>query len=187
MEALEPVPQAVSRDDLRAAKHLPAHAADDAVLDACLQTAQAVVETACARPMGKRQMVFSVAAGDWHRWWFPVAPVVSIDGIEMADGAGGWDPVLADVQLQFGWRAPQLVVPSSGLPEIGSELRIIATVGYDTGKWPLQMAQAIKLLAAEWYEAGISPEGVPLSELSFAAKNLIRQVRYIRPFEFGAA
>lgn len=187
MEALDPVPQAVSRDDLRAAKHLPAHAADDDVLDACLQTAQAVVETACARPMGKRQVVFEVAAGEWRRWWFPVAPIVSVDALEMADGVGGWQPIVADAQVQFGWRAPQLVVTSSGLPAIGTELRIVATAGYDTGKWPPQMAQAIKLLAAEWYEAEISPEGVPLSELSFAAKNLIRQVRYIRPFEFGAA
>ncbi len=73
------------------------------MLDACLQTAQAVVETACARPMGKREVVFSIAAGDWQRWWFPVAPVVSIDALEVADGAGGWDPVLADVKLQFGW------------------------------------------------------------------------------------
>jgi uncharacterized phiE125 gp8 family phage protein len=187
VRVLGATPQAVSAAELKRARHLPDAGDDDDTINAYLMAAQAVVETACACPMGQRTAVFTVVAQGWARWWFPVRPVVSIDKIEVSDGRGTLTDLAIDrLQLWSAWHDPQLLL--SGVPGIvsGAELQITAVVGHDVGDWPLQMTQAVKLIAGEWYEAGIAPEGAALSELSFAAKNLIRQVRYLRPVEWGA-
>jgi uncharacterized phiE125 gp8 family phage protein len=187
MEELSEVAQAVSAEELKRARHLPMDAGDDEMINAYLKAAQAVVETACGRMMGQRQVAFSVLVGDWRRWWFPVSPVVSLGAIEAFDGVSDWETLIIGARLQMIAKEPQLIITSAGLPARGEEIRITAMVGYDVGKWPLQMTQAVILIAGEWYEAGIAPEGAALSELSFTALRLIKQVRYMRPLEFGGS
>ena len=125
--------------------------------------------------------------GDWRRWWFPIIPVVSLGTIEAFDGVSAWDVLIVGARLQMIAKEPQLIVTGAGLPARGEEIRITATAGHDVGRWPLQMTQAVVLIAGEWYEAGITPEGAALSELSFSALRLIKQVRYMRPCEFGGS
>lgn len=183
---------AVTVDQFKRAAHLDLSAADDdLIIESYLRVGQELVETACARPMSPRTMEFTFVGGCWSSWLFPVRHIISVTKVEIlgADDPD-WVTVPADAyRLRRAYDAPELCLTSQA-DRIGSEhldVRVTAEAGHENGDWPMQMWQAMVLVAKEYLEAGIAVEEFQAPQLTFAAHRLIRQVRYIRVAEFGGA
>ncbi len=180
------VPRAVTPEEFARATHVAELANEDALaLGLLLDAAQSVVERAANRPLGPRLAEFAayVPLGA-RRWWFPCAPVVSIEAVSI-DGAA---VDLGAVSLRGAHNEPCLQF-AGGAPDC--ELIVRAVVGEEVGSVSVApLRQAIILIAQEWRLAGISVggDGGAQGYVSFGAQALIRQARYARPsvFERGA-
>lgn len=153
----------------------------DAAFEAYLGAAQGFVETAARRPLLPRDVAFSIDGCHWSKWWFPVAPVLSI--LQLADVSNGSEVVI-DPQgyyLESAFDEPRLCLRA---PIGGSSFRVTARVGYEAGRCPKPLLQSVILIAKEWFDAGQAVEGFDPPVLNFGAKTLIRQNRYARPWEF---
>ncbi|KQI66963.1 hypothetical protein AN189_18075 [Loktanella sp. 3ANDIMAR09] len=174
----------VAAETLILERHWPGE--DVATVEGCLAAATAIVETACARPARAGTFDLFVETGGWSRWWVPIAPVRQVVSVAIGAGDGTYsDLSLSGLRLHLGMTEPQVIMPSLADLAHGCELRVRVEAGHDDGAWPVQIVQAIKLIAAEFYEDGIAGEAIDFSDLTFAAGNLIRQVRYQRPHVFG--
>ncbi|EBA11789.1 hypothetical protein [Roseobacter sp. CCS2] len=175
--------------DFKRAIHLtPDDADDDVLIAAYLLAAQELVETAIACPLAPRPYEFTAPACAWSAWWFPVRPVVSLDEMAVRDEAGIWAELdTAEAFVVQMYDEPRLVVPDAIIAELrcATEVRVRATAGIDAR---VQRAeQAIILTVKEWLDAGISIDGAEPPKMTFGAHNLIRQVRYRRPYEIMGA
>ncbi|WP_276946670.1 hypothetical protein [Haematobacter massiliensis] len=137
---------------------------DAGAVEALLLAAVEVVETAAGVPMLARTVEFETPNGRWSRWWFPVRPVIALMGAPVG-------------VLESGWDEPRLLRGD----EVGG-VTIRARVGHEAGgEVPQALRQAVILLAREWWEAALTPDGAKAAELSFGVYRLIRQGRYRRP------
>lgn len=180
----------VTLDEFKAA--VPSAVSDDDTgLTFLLSAAEDLVATAAAQPLTERAAEFIVHRGwDWRRWWFPVRPVKTLTGLATDDGAGGWTDRGTDgAWVELAWDQPQLVLSDdwAGIGADASLIRVQATVGRPDAQPPVRLKQAVILIAKEWYDAGIAVDPQDPPRLSFAASNLIRSVRYMRPDECRAA
>jgi hypothetical protein len=178
-------PAAVEVVEFKRATHFESDGDDDLILAAYLGAAQDVVETAANRPIGARSVQFDVELGAGARWWFPASPVVSLDAVEIVRDGLAVALDLDDIILEMADTEPRLYfrtqLPFAG----GSEfLRVRASVGADKGRCR-SMCQAIILIAKSWFEAGIAIDEVTEPRLSFGARALIRQMKYLRPQVWG--
>lgn len=153
----------------------------DAALGAYLAAAQGFVETAVRRSLSPREVAFSIDGFHWLKWWFPVAPVAAITAlVDVSNGS----EVVIDPQsyyLESAFDEPRLCLRSAlG----GASYRVTAQIGYEAGKCPKPLLQAVILIAKEWFDVGQSIEGFEAPVLNFGAKALIKQNRYARPWEF---
>ncbi|MFV1800423.1 hypothetical protein [Phaeobacter sp. Ay1a-4a] len=184
---VDAIPSGFELDDFKRSVHMmDDEAENDPALGLVLESAEAAVATATGRPVTPRLVEFIVVRGHWSRWWFPVLPVQELTGLAVDDGAGGrLDQPLGGAWLQQAHDEPQLVIGRSwvGRSVQGDLLRIQARVGgADVSTFP-RLRQAVFLLAKEWLDAGVSIEGETVPQLSFGVRLLIKQARYIRPFE----
>ncbi|TMV84475.1 hypothetical protein FGG78_21700 [Thioclava sp. BHET1] len=188
MQIVGDVGQAVSLEEFKRAVHLLEDDSDDDLrITACLLAAQEVVETATRRPMLPRNVTFTITAGPWLRWWFPVCPVVQITGLTWLAPDGTETALdLAGTVLRNPGEEPQLQIPEGYFPESAphAELRIAASVGCAAAAVPLGMKQAVLLIAKEWFDAGVALDQAVVQPMTFAAETLIRKYRYKRPREF---
>ncbi len=191
MRLLDPMPQAVSAAAYKRAVHiLPDDTDDDVLLNSYLTAAQLTVEKAARRPLLPRSVTLSARVTGWTRWWLPVCPVTEIESLRWQAEDGTWaDLDISAVRLEMPHDEPQLVVPDgffAAAPD-GAAIELDATVGLDGVDHAHPLGQAVILLVKDWYEAGIAVEKKEFLDVSFGCRALMKQWRYHRPCEYGAA
>lgn len=188
MQVIGAVPQAVTAAEFKRAVHIDESETDDLLLfDALLGAAQEVVETATRRPMTQRQVMFTTWAGIGLRWWVPVAPVQAVTLVEIDTGTAWATVDSAAWRLHRAHDEPQVVFTDAafGTVEELAGLQITATVGPQAVPKPL--AQAVILLAKDWFDTGVAVEAQKELPMNFGCRSLIKQARYMRPCEWAAA
>lgn len=184
MRATSEIGLAVSAEQVRRAVHITEDA-EDPLLEAYLAAAQEVVETACRRPLLPRDAIIETRKMGGSCWWFPVAPVQELIGIEVQGRDGLWAELITDdVVLMSAFDEPKLRFPEGYLGDSGA-IRVAASVGYPADQLRKGMCQAIIMLTKEWYDAGIAIEQTGEITVSFGVERLIKQNRYKRPAEWG--
>lgn len=177
-----PLEPAVSLEAFRRATPLPeGETEDEALLTELLLTACEVVETACRRMMLPRAVELTAPAGDWRRWWLPVAPLISVQSLAVWDEDSAWtDLDLAGLRIEAAHDEPQLILSNALRARTCAPIRVQCTVG-DAERIPRQMRQAVILQAREWLDAGFALDEFKAQRLTFGFDRLVRQVRYQRP------
>lgn len=146
------------RDHLRMASGFADDAADDPLLLELLRAAIAAVEGRTGKVLLAHDFLWSLTA--WRgagRQALPVAPVgaitsvtvVALDGAATAAPPDSW-------WLERDTHRPHLVAAGAALPTIplGGRVEVAFTAGFGPG-WsdiPADLAQAVYLLAAHWFE-----------------------------------
>lgn len=188
MQVIGETPQAVTVAAFKRAVMIDEGDTDhDVALSAYLDAAQEVVETGARRAMTPRTVQFTTWAGLGLRWWVPVAPVTSITAVAY-EGAADWVDVPGTAwRLVQGHDEPQVVFTSEAFADLSclASLRITALVGPVTP--PKGLAQAVILLAKDWFDTGVAVEDHKETAMNFGCRSLIRQARYMRPREWGSA
>ncbi|SNT76717.1 hypothetical protein [Paracoccus seriniphilus] len=144
--------------------HIPFDPEAAPKLQALIEAAVSVVETATNRPMMRREVEIELPACGWSLFWLPCAPVIALRDAEGAELISGFN----EPRIRRGTYAGET---------------IIAEVGYEhRDRIPRQMRQAVILLVKEWLETEISVgERYDAPVLSFGFHRLIKQVKYTRP------
>ena len=130
----------------------------DAVLGSFLRAAMAAIEARCSKALITRTFVLTLSAWrDTGTQPLPLAPVRSINSVTLVDGFGVAtvvDP--SRYRLKADAFFPSLEPVGSALPTIVSdgaaEIRFEAGYGGDFIDLPADLAQAVLLLAAHYYE-----------------------------------
>lgn len=186
MEVLGATAVAVlTRDDAkRAMDILPDETDRDALVDDLLAAAVAVVDRATAHPAVSADHRFSLPPVAFSRWWFPVRPVTALGAVEVQDAGGVWSAASGTARIEAGADAPRFVPDATLQMEIAGAVaaRVTATCG---GGITQQHRQATILILREWMRAGISDAPSDPPEMTFAARNLINQVRWRRPVDIA--
>lgn len=171
----------VSLAEFTAAVHID-EAEDTGTITLLISAAVEAVERAARRSIGLRDIEFIAPGGCWGRWYFPVAPIVSVLLVEAEDADGAWQPVDSLVyRLRRGHDTPHLQWLTAQRDRAG--FRVQARAGLDGGPEALPLRQAVILLAKEWHDAGIVATDVAAPDLSIGVRRLIQQARYMRPAE----
>ena len=184
--------QAVTTAEFKDARNILADDTDsDAAFTAYLLAAQELVETACGRPMLPRDYAFELPLGGWRRWYSPVTPLAELVSVTVDHGTDDDQVVVpSDLRIVSRWSEPQIVL-SSALARFKAAdeavMTVLGTFGHQDHPPPLQMKQAVILLATDWAEAGIAVDDRSALKANFGAERLIRQVRYRRPCGFSSA
>ncbi|MCC6007593.1 MAG: hypothetical protein JJU40_07935 [Rhodobacteraceae bacterium] len=151
------------------------------VLARCLRAALAAIEARTGRALLAREFALTLA-----RWRapaahpLPVAPVRTLGPITLV-AADGAEQVIAPggVRLDGAESAPRLVAVRGDLPAIprGGHVRIIIEAGFGP-VWddlPADLAQAVLMLAAAFYDERTGPGAMPFGVLA-----LLERWRVIR-------
>lgn len=164
------------------AQELKAHlrvtsSAEDSVINDCLDTAIAMLDA-------EGELGAAMISQTWAETFFRVppvggdlalglGPVSEISAVEYRDQAGAWHVAdLADFDLYDGGGRP--FVRSRAWPSIGDfpdaiKITFVAGYGATASDVPAPLRQAIKLLAANFYEIrepvvlGVTPAEMPIS------------------------
>lgn len=189
MQVIGAIPQAVSLGAFKRAVVLAEDDTDqDDALTAYLLAAQDVVEAGARRAMTPRQVEFTTWTGLGLRWWVPVAPVSAVTAVAYDNGIGWTDVPATAWRLVMGHDEPQLVFAPDTFADLSDMacLRITATVG-SPAVVPRGLAQAVILLAKDWFDTGVAIEDHKEMAMNFGCRALIRQARYNRPREWARA
>ena len=154
------LPVAALRGHLRMGSgfELVEDAAEDAALAGFLRAAIATVEARTGKVLLTR--VFRMRLEDWRDPCgqpLPLAPALSVETVEMTDSAGKLTPVPADLwRLVPDNQRPILAPTGSGLPAVplGGFVTVRFAAGFGTSwdRVPGDLAQAVMMLAARYYE-----------------------------------
>lgn len=182
------LPVAAFRAHLTLGRGFADEAAQDEVLRANLRAAIRMIEGRISKVLLARRFVLRLS-----RWrngaaqTLPLAPVLSVTQVALTDRAGGVavvDP--ARWQLERDAHRPQLVARAGLLPTVPAQGAVAITFdagfGPDWAHVPADLAQAVFLLAARFYEH----RGGTDAEVSPDVAALIAPYRSVRLFG-GAA
>lgn len=151
------LPVAEFRDHLRLGTGFADLGAEDAALLSYLRAAIAAIEGRTAKALISR--TFRLALTGW-RWGdmqtLPIAPVSAVTALRLVDAAGVETPVAAGWRLVPDMARPRIEALGAALPAIpsGGRVEIDFTAGFGAS-WsalPVDLAQAVFLLAAQYYE-----------------------------------
>lgn len=168
------LPVAAFRAHLRLGTGFADEATQDAGLVGYLRAAIAVIEARTGKALIARDFRLILRAWRWvDAQALPVAPVSVVNTVAMRGPGGGHDPVdPARWRLVGDTHRPRLVARGAMLPAIppSGQAEIDFTAGFaaDWAGVPGDLAQAVMLLAAQYYEArtGVVPQlPVPVSAL----------------------
>ncbi|WP_417247691.1 head-tail connector protein [Celeribacter sp.] len=146
------------KDHLRLGTGFADDAVQDGVIETYLRAAMAAIEGRTAKALLQRDYAYSLGAWrDLGAQVLPVAPVSAITAFVIVDSAGGEtliDP--ARYMLEQDMHRPRLCASGFVLPSIpvGGKARIAFAAGFGA-TWddvPADLAQAVFLLAAHYYE-----------------------------------
>lgn len=161
------LPIAAFRAQLRLGSGFTDDASADGHLAQFLRAALAAIEGRCGKVLLTRG--FRLVLPGW-RWpdaqALPVAPVTAVSAVVLIDATGGEAAVsAAHWRLEPDRHRPQLVATGAVLPSVpqAGAVRIEFSAGFGAG-WdavPGDLAQAVMLLAAQYYEGRNGGEAVP--------------------------
>ena len=164
----------------------------DALVESYLRAAIAAIEGRIGKALIARRFLWQLE--DWRNpseQALPVAPVTAIVSVTLVDAAAASTLVSTDrYRLVPDTHRPKLAAMGTLLPTVPNEGRI--EVVFDAGfgaTWPLvpaDLAQAVLLLAAEFYEHR-HDLGAVAAGLPFAVQALIERWRTVRVLGGGAA
>ena len=154
------LPVAGLREHLRMASGfaLPDDPAEDAALVGFLRAAIATIEARTGKVLLTRR--FRMRLEDWREpagQALPLAPVLSVDAVEIEDRAGVRRQIeVGRYRLVPDAQRPRLAPLGSSLPHVpeGGSVSVIFLAGFGE-QWadiPADLAQAVLLLAARYYE-----------------------------------
>ncbi|MBU3031292.1 head-tail connector protein [Paracoccus marinaquae] len=184
--AAEALPVAALREHLRLGSGfgVAEEAAETAALGGYLRAAIATIEGRTGKVLLTRR--FRMQLDDWRDRLgqpLPLAPVISIEGIEIEDGAG-----IVTALPQDSWRLlpdsqrPMILPTGVILPHVPRRgllnVRFTAGFGADWASVPADLAQAVLMLAARYYEDR-SFEGSK-GAMPFGVSALIERWRQVR-------
>ncbi|PWE30647.1 hypothetical protein DDZ14_14535 [Maritimibacter sp. 55A14] len=179
------VPVAEFRDHLRLGRGFADDGSQDAILESFLRAAVAAIEARIGKVLIRRDFLWSI--GRWREpeaQALPVAPVVALSEVRIVDGLGAAhvvDP--AAYRLVQDALRPQIAAAGTALPHVpaGGSVELVFRAGYgDT--WPevpLDLSQAVFLLAAHYYEHRAEAEGGGAA-MPFGVMALIEHYRTVR-------
>ncbi|EPX81941.1 head-tail connector protein [Salipiger mucosus] len=162
----------------------------DVLLESFLRAALAAIEARTGKALISRGFLWTVTAWrDACGVTLPIAPVSAVTGLDLIDRFGAAETVAeARYRLKADAQAPRLVPTGSALPAIPrdgtAEVRFTAGFGADFEALPADLAQAVLLLAAHYYEYR---DETALSQgcMPFGVTSLIARYRPVR-LGFGA-
>ena len=187
---LSALPVATFKDHMRMGSGFSDDGMQDGVLEGYLRAALAAIEARTSKITIER--TFSVTLTAWRdgqKQSLPLAPVRAIIGVSLLDRNG--DETLIDsatYRLIKDTHRPQLGAYDASLPTIpkGGAVRIHMSAGFgpDWSDLPADLAQAVLMLAAHFYEfrheSAMSGHVMP-----FGVSALIERFRNIRLFSGG--
>jgi len=186
---LSPVASAVLplgefREHLRLGSGFTDDDLQDSILEACVRAALAAIEARIGKALLQRRFSWSVTAwASGSVQSLPVAPVVEIESVTLENIDGTTTAVdLNTLRLLPASDRPKLVAKTGALPFIPShgQAILVFEAGFG-GTWadvPADLAQAMMMLAAKFYEDRNAAEGS--SALPASVMDLIAKYRPVR-------
>lgn len=183
--AASALPLAEFRDHLRLGTGFADAGAEDAALVAYLRAAMAAIEGRTGKALIARD--FRLVLGFWRgrdAQALPVAPVRAVTAMRLVDSAGGAVVVApASYRLVPDLVRPKIEMVGAGLPTIPNagqvEIEFSAGFGPAWSDVPVDLAQAVLLLAAQYYELRHDGAGTGAA-MPFGVMALIERWRTVR-------
>ncbi|PTV97143.1 putative phiE125 gp8 family phage protein [Rhodobacter aestuarii] len=185
------LPVAEFRDHLRLGRGFADVGAEDAALVGYLRAALAAIEGRTAKALLARAFTLSLPRWRWgDMQTLPIAPVSAVAELRLIDSAGA-----VSVADRASWRLvqdmarPRLVAVGALLPRIPTDGRVEVafTAGFGPA-WadlPVDLAQAVFLLAAQYFEFRHDSAGDGAG-MPFGVSALIERWRTVRVLGGGA-
>tara|TARA_R110002073_G_scaffold162649_1_gene318460 strand:- start:8 stop:607 length:600 start_codon:yes stop_codon:yes gene_type:complete len=184
------LPVATFKDHMRMGSGFSDDDLQDGVLEGFLRAALAAIEARTGKITIERTFSLTLTAWrDGRSQALPLAPVRTIIGVTLLDRNGSEVQVdTASYRLIEDAHRPQVEAFGSTLPSVpqGGAVRIYMSAGYgpDWADLPSDLAQAVLMLAAHFYEyrheTAMSGQQMP-----FGVSTLIERYRNIRLFSGG--
>jgi len=187
---LSALPVAQFKDHLRLGSGFSDDGVQDAVLESYLRASMAAIETRTGKILIERAFSWTLAAWrDARRQPLPVAPVSAISDVTLLNLQGQETVVDADKwYLEPDMQRPSLQATGPCLPTLstGGSVRIgmLAGFGPEWSDLPSDLAQAVMLLAAHFYEYRYDVSRSTLA-MPVSVHALIESYRTVRLFMGG--
>jgi uncharacterized phiE125 gp8 family phage protein len=184
-----PVPSAALpveelKDHLRLGSGFAEDALQDGLIESYLRAALAAIEGRIGKMLFRRRFLWVRDCWGETEQALPVAPVSGIVSVTLVDAAGGEAVVpAASYRLIPDLHRPRLAGLGTSLPTVPAEgqVRVVFDAGFGTA-WadlPVDLRQAVLLLAAEFYEHR-HDDGAQAAGLPFGVVTLIERWRTVR-------
>ncbi|QQA41241.1 head-tail connector protein [Pelagovum pacificum] len=186
------LPVAEFKDHLRLGSGFAEDTLQDGVLESYLRAAMAAIEARTGKILIEREFTWSVTFWrDPGRQALPVAPVSAISDVALLDRTGAETQVPGTAwRLEPDLHRPALVAAGSCLPSIPSggfaQVGFLAGFGPEWSDLPADLAQAVKMLAAHYYEYR-HETGLGAGALPYSVNALIERYRTVRILGGGTA
>ncbi len=154
--ATEPVSLDAFKSHLRVT-----HTDEDPLIAGVLAAATRAIEARTGLALSPQSWRMTVDAVPEETLLLPVAPCVRIDAVSVTGPDGETAPVAAS-RYEFAPGSPGRLRRAAPWPRVGPAMdgvRIDFTAGYDEGAAPAPLLQAVKALAAHFYETRASVSG----------------------------
>ncbi|MEG3662803.1 head-tail connector protein [Celeribacter halophilus] len=181
------LPVAEFRDHMRLGTGFDDDGVQDGALETFLRAAIAAVEGRTGKVLISRDFLYTLRAWrDLGAQVLPVTPVTAINSFVIVDRTGAETTIdAAKYMLEQDMQRPRLVSTGFVLPQIpvAGEARIAFTAGFATrwGDLPADLAQAVFLLAAHYYEHR-HETAVGEALMPFGVRTLLERYRTLRLF-----
>ncbi|MBA3910617.1 MAG: hypothetical protein C0524_12195 [Rhodobacter sp.] len=179
------LPLAELKDHLRMGSGFADDGLQDGLIESYLRAAIAAIEGRIGKMLFRRQ--FSWVLDCWREGGeqaLPVSPVAGIVSVTLVDAAGGETVVQAGTyRLIPDLHRPRIAGTSSGLPTVPTNglVKVVFDAGFGPA-WtdvPVDLRQAVLLLASEYYEHR-HDDNSQASGLPFGVVTLIERWRTVR-------
>ncbi|MCI2393416.1 head-tail connector protein [Aliiroseovarius sediminis] len=187
------LPVAQFKDHLRLGTGFADDGVQDPVLETCLRAAMAAIEAQTGKILLSRSFTWTLSAWrDLATQALPVAPVNQITRLSITDRLGGEEVIATNrYVLERDTHRPRLVSTGLCLPAIpvGGQVVIEFEAGFGAA-WsdmPADLAQAVMMLAASYYEDRVGDVQSGHANLPSAVAALIQRYRTVRLFGGGGA
>jgi uncharacterized phiE125 gp8 family phage protein len=187
---LSALPVAEFKDHLRLGSGFSDDGVQDAVLESYLRASMAAIEARTGKVLLEREFSWTLTAWrDTRRQPLPIAPVSAVGAVIMTD-MQGVEAIVDDSRwtLEPDIQRPALLAAGTSLPGVpnGGSVKIGLLAGYGP-EWtdlPADLAQAVMLLGAHFYEyrhdATCNTHAMPMG-----VQSLIERYRTVRLFMGG--
>lgn len=155
----------------------------DEVLETCLRAALSTIEAQIGQALFQRRFAWSVTA--WTGASFlalPVSPVVTLESVQLEAADGAVTPIDPSGLRVIGARGAPRMVSATGavLPfiPVHGQVNLIIEAGHGTG-WgdmPADLAQAVMILAAAFYEDRTGGDPLPSAVSTILAAHRPRRI-----------